>query len=153
MNLRTATGTILGLAMLTGSAFAKLPAPNDEAKAKAAEAAAKTAHAGKVDNYKLCLSMDKVGGQLLRQCQEGGQGCEATRDDSALRGPRALRLPAASRGHHGSRSRGACCSRCSHGTEEVSSGHHGPGSRDRHALDGRGARRTPAHPRQRGADA
>ena len=35
--------------------LAKLPAPSDEAKAKAAEAAAKTAHAGKVDNYKLCL--------------------------------------------------------------------------------------------------
>ena len=40
--------------------LAKLPAPSDEAKAKAAEAAAKTAHAGKVDNYKLCLSMDKA---------------------------------------------------------------------------------------------
>ncbi len=45
---------------LAGSAVAKLPAPSDEAKAKAAEATAKTAHAGKVDAYKLCLSMDKV---------------------------------------------------------------------------------------------
>lgn len=42
------------------SALAKLPAPNDEAKAKAAEAAAKTAHGGKVDAYKLCKSQDKV---------------------------------------------------------------------------------------------
>jgi hypothetical protein len=32
--------------VLTTSAWAKLPAPSDEAKAKAAEAAAKTAHAG-----------------------------------------------------------------------------------------------------------
>ena len=40
--------------------FAKLPAPSPEAAAKAAEAAAKTAWAGKVDNYKLCLSQDKV---------------------------------------------------------------------------------------------
>jgi hypothetical protein len=42
------------------SALAKLPAPSDEAKAKAAEAAAKTAHAGKVDAYQLCKSQDRV---------------------------------------------------------------------------------------------
>lgn len=48
------------LLCFTGAALAKLPAPSDDAKAKAAEAAAKTAHAGKVGNYKLCLSMDKV---------------------------------------------------------------------------------------------
>ena len=41
-------------------ASAKLPAPSPEAAAKAAEAAAKTAWAGKVDNYKLCLAQDKV---------------------------------------------------------------------------------------------
>jgi hypothetical protein len=40
--------------------LAKLPAASDEAKAKAAEAAAKTAWAGKVDAYKLCLLQDKV---------------------------------------------------------------------------------------------
>ena len=41
-------------------ASAKLPAPSPEAAAKAAEAAAKAAWAGKVDNYKLCLSQDRV---------------------------------------------------------------------------------------------
>ena len=48
--------------LLAGTAHAKLVvAPlTDEAKAKAAEAAAKTAHAGKVDGYKLCVSMDKT---------------------------------------------------------------------------------------------
>lgn len=45
---------------LSVSALAKLPALNDEAKAKAAEAAAKTAHAGKVDAYQLCKSQDKT---------------------------------------------------------------------------------------------
>jgi len=49
--------------LLTASvgAMAKLPAPvlDDAAKAKAEEAKAKTAHAGKVDGYKLCLSMDR----------------------------------------------------------------------------------------------
>jgi len=51
---------------LSVSALAKLPAPNDEAKAKAAEAAAKTAHAGKVDAYKLCKSQDKVAAQYRK---------------------------------------------------------------------------------------
>jgi hypothetical protein len=52
-----ATFIALGLA---GSAWAKLPAPSEEAKAKAAEAAAKTAHAGKIDSYKLCRSIERV---------------------------------------------------------------------------------------------
>jgi hypothetical protein len=46
--------------VLVGSVWAKLPAPSDEAKAKSAEAAAKTAHNGKVDAYLLCKSQDKV---------------------------------------------------------------------------------------------
>ena len=44
--------------VLSTSAWAKLPAPSDEAKAKAAEASAKTAHAGKVDGFLLCKSQD-----------------------------------------------------------------------------------------------
>jgi hypothetical protein len=51
---------IAGLAFIASAALAKLPTPSDEAKAKAAEAAAKTAWAGKVDAYQLCLSQDKV---------------------------------------------------------------------------------------------
>ncbi len=48
------------LAVLGSAAFAKLPPPSDEAKAKAAEAAAKAAWAGKVDAFKLCQSQDRV---------------------------------------------------------------------------------------------
>jgi hypothetical protein len=51
---------VLLLACLSGAAFAKLPALNDEAKAKAAETAAKTAWTGKVDSYLLCKSQDRV---------------------------------------------------------------------------------------------
>jgi hypothetical protein len=40
--------------------WAKLPAPSEEAKAKADEAKAKAAHADKVGAYKLCKSMEKV---------------------------------------------------------------------------------------------
>ena len=50
----------LTLSGLSLGASAKLPAPSDEAKAKAAEAAAKTAHTGKMDGYLLCKSQDKV---------------------------------------------------------------------------------------------
>jgi len=42
------------------AAHAKLPALSDEAKAKAAETAAKAAHTGKMDAYLLCKSQDKV---------------------------------------------------------------------------------------------
>lgn len=45
---------------LTSAALGKLPAPSDEAKAKAAEAAAKTAWTGKVEAYQLCKSQDRV---------------------------------------------------------------------------------------------
>lgn len=51
----------LGSMLLLGTAvMAKLPPLSDEAKAKAAEAAAKTAWSGKVDAYQLCKSQDKV---------------------------------------------------------------------------------------------
>lgn len=54
--------TLLALA-LAGLAFgsvAKLPPPDDTAKAKAAETAAKAAWQAKVDGYALCKSQDKV---------------------------------------------------------------------------------------------
>jgi hypothetical protein len=53
---------VLALALAAPMAWAKLPAPPDtpEAKAKAAEAAAKTAWSAKVDSYKLCLAQDRV---------------------------------------------------------------------------------------------
>ena len=54
-------------------ALAKLPAPSDEAKAKAAEAAAKTAWAGKVDNYLLCKSQDKVAATYYKTAKAAGK--------------------------------------------------------------------------------
>ena len=55
---------ILAAASATG--FAKLPPLNDEAKAKAEEAKAKTAHTGKVDAYLLCKSQDKVAAHVQK---------------------------------------------------------------------------------------
>lgn len=53
---------VLALALCSSAAvaLAKLPPPSDEAKAKAAEAAAKAAHGGKVAAFQLCKSMDRV---------------------------------------------------------------------------------------------
>lgn len=55
------------------AALAKLPALSDEAKAKAAEAAAKTAWAGKVDGYLLCKSLDKVAANYYKTAKAAGK--------------------------------------------------------------------------------
>ena len=60
------------LASASGMALAKLPALSDEAKAKAAEAAAKTAWSGKVDAYQLCKSQDKVAGSYFQKVKSTG---------------------------------------------------------------------------------
>ena len=62
------------LAMCAASmVLAKLPALSDEAKAKAAEAAAKSAWAGKVDNYLLCKSQDKVAASYYKTAKTAGK--------------------------------------------------------------------------------
>ena len=59
--------------MVSLAALAKLPAPSDEAKAKAAEAAAKTAHNGKVDNYLLCKYQDKTAVSYYKTAKSAGK--------------------------------------------------------------------------------
>jgi hypothetical protein len=67
------SASLLLTAMLCAMpASAKLPPPSDEAKAKAAEAAAKTAHNGKVDAYQLCKSMDKVAADYYAAAKKAG---------------------------------------------------------------------------------
>ena len=61
---------VTGLA-LSGLALAKLPAPSEEAKAKAAEAAAKTAHGNKVADYQLCTSREKVAAHYYKTTGKG----------------------------------------------------------------------------------
>lgn len=64
------TGLLLGVSAL---ALAKLPPLSDEAKAKAAEAAAKAAWAGKVDTYQLCQSQDKVAASYYKTAKAAGK--------------------------------------------------------------------------------
>lgn len=55
------TSLMMAALMVAATAHAKLPAPaplSEEAKAKAAEAAAKTAHNAKLEAYRLCRYMD-----------------------------------------------------------------------------------------------
>ncbi|MFN9449659.1 MAG: hypothetical protein ACOVOG_18830 [Rubrivivax sp.] len=61
------------LLSLAAPGWAKLPPPSDEAKAKAAEAAAKTAHGNKVADFKLCQSMDKVAGYYMATSKKAGK--------------------------------------------------------------------------------
>lgn len=66
--------TLLVLSSLTLSigVLAKLPAPSDEAKAKAAEAAAKTAHSNKVADYQLCKSREKTAAHYFKTAKATG---------------------------------------------------------------------------------
>lgn len=57
----------------SGAALAKLPPLGDEAKAKAAEAAAKAAWAGKTDNFQLCKSQDKVAASYYKTATAAGK--------------------------------------------------------------------------------
>lgn len=76
--------------LLSFSAWAKLPAPSDEAKAKAAEAAAKTAHGGKVANFKLCQTMDKLAVSYHASVKKAGKEAKAATATPACEDPGAF---------------------------------------------------------------
>ena len=80
---------LLGLlgCLVTIPVLAKLPAPSDEAKAKSAETTAKTAHAGKVDSYKLCLSMDRVAVGYQAAAKKAGKAASAPTETPACADP------------------------------------------------------------------
>jgi hypothetical protein len=71
--IRTVLLSIAAATSLAGAAWAKLPPVSDEAKAKAAEAAAKTAWGDKVGAYKLCQSMDRVAAHYLADAKKAGK--------------------------------------------------------------------------------
>jgi hypothetical protein len=62
MRLASLLATLAAALMAAASAsvLAKLPPPSDDAKAKAAETAAKTAWSDKVAAFKLCQAMDRA---------------------------------------------------------------------------------------------
>ena len=78
------------LAAACGAGIAKIPPPvlDDAAKAKAAEAAAKTAWQAKVDVYQLCQVQDKVAA-YYRKSAGAAAGASAARAAPAPAGPAA----------------------------------------------------------------
>lgn len=66
----------LAALLASGPAFAKLPPPSEEAKAKAAEAAARTAWSNQVANYQLCQSMDRVAQEYLERARAAGKAVQ-----------------------------------------------------------------------------
>ena len=65
----------MGAFLVAQASSAKLPAPvlDDAAKAKAAEAAAKTAWSGKVEGFLLCKWMDKAAAHYQKTAAAGGK--------------------------------------------------------------------------------
>ena len=65
--------TLVLASLFSVSAMAKLPPLSDEAKAKAAEAAAKTAHGNKVADFQLCKSREKVAAHYYKTAKASGK--------------------------------------------------------------------------------
>ncbi len=64
-------------ALIAAGASAKLPPLSDEAKAKAAEAAARTAHGDKVAGFQLCKSMNKTATFYFEQAKKANKEVKA----------------------------------------------------------------------------
>ena len=69
---------VMSALAISFSAAAKLPAPSEEAKAKAAETAAKTAHGNKVADFQLCKSREKVAAHYYKTNGKGKASPTAT---------------------------------------------------------------------------
>jgi hypothetical protein len=73
---RIVAWTVLSLA--GAGALAKLPPLSDEAKAKAAETAAKTAHGNKTADFQLCKAMDRVAASYAAEAKKAGKDVKPT---------------------------------------------------------------------------
>lgn len=96
MRLATiAAAALVGL--LSVSVFAKLPPATDEARAKAAEATAKTAWSDKVALYQLCRAMDRTAANYRKSAKAAGKPASAPVATPACAdpGPYASQLTAA----------------------------------------------------------
>jgi hypothetical protein len=71
--MRKAQIPVLVAALLAAAAFAKLPPVSDDAKAKAAEAAAKTAWGDKVASFQLCKAQDKAAANYVATVKHAGK--------------------------------------------------------------------------------
>lgn len=83
--------SLLCLSLLVAvMAHAKLPAPaplSDEAKAKAAETAARTAHGGKVAAFQLCRAMDAAAANHFKTAAAMGKPVNSATNTPACADP------------------------------------------------------------------
>ena len=82
-------------ALLAATAFAKLPPLSDDAKAKAAEAAAKAAWGNKVADFQLCKSMDRSAAKYFAAMKQAGKDAKPATDTPACADPGAFVAPGA----------------------------------------------------------
>ncbi|MBX3637966.1 MAG: hypothetical protein KF683_21555 [Rubrivivax sp.] len=75
------------LLLAAGAAFAKLPPLSDEAKARAAEAAARAAHGNKVADFQLCKSMENVAAAYHAGLKKAGKPVPAATATPACADP------------------------------------------------------------------
>jgi len=68
----------LAATVLALPALAKLPPLPDDAKAKAAEAAARTAHGSKVADFQLCKAMERVAARYAAEATKAGKAVKPT---------------------------------------------------------------------------
>ena len=80
----------LTLACLAAPAFAKLPPLSEEAKAKAAETAAKSAWSDKVGAYQLCQAMNRAAEHYRNTAKTTGQEAPAAVETPACTDPGAF---------------------------------------------------------------
>ena len=88
--------SLLSAALLAGAALAKLPPLSDEAKAKSAEAAAKSAWGDKVAAFQLCKSQDRAAAAFQARAKQAGKDAKpgAALPACADPGPFAVAAPA-----------------------------------------------------------
>lgn len=84
--------------VLASGAFAKLPPPSDEAKAKAAEAAAKAAWSGKRAAFETCQAQERVAARFFAEMKQAGKEVRPALPTPACEdpGPFVAAAPAAS---------------------------------------------------------
>ena len=85
--MRHCLSAVLIASALVAPAVAKLPPLNDEAKAKAAETAAKATWTDKVGLYQLCKSMDRVADGYRKTSRTSGKEAPAPSPSPACTEP------------------------------------------------------------------
>jgi hypothetical protein len=80
---------------IAAPALAKLPPLSDDAKAKAAEAAAKTAWGNKVADFQLCKAMDRSATKYYAAMKQSGKEAKPPTDTPACADPGPFVAPGA----------------------------------------------------------